>query len=285
MNQRPNPGLRHAAAAPLAGLLALAALLATVAHPAAAAVKISVQPAMTNVATGAEFDVTLHHTPAGSAFNGFVAVVGYDPAALTFVPLANTANQQGCLMTGTCSGACGNTFHRFEAAGDSLTITNHLLCNQVVITQPGTLYKLRFRASTTPQATWIRIRRATFYDAGLYVTPVGITDAQVGIGVVLDAGGAGAPAAGLRVRAEPNPSRGRLSLAIDSDRAGERRIEVYDPAGRLVRRLDGGRHGPGLSRVPWDGTDLSGARVRPGVYLVTVLAGDRVARTRIAVLE
>ena len=43
----------------------LAALLATGATPAAAAVNLAVQPAAVNVSPGAEFDLTLEITPAG----------------------------------------------------------------------------------------------------------------------------------------------------------------------------------------------------------------------------
>jgi hypothetical protein len=283
MTQRPISRLRSARAPALALLLAGAVLAAV--RPAAAGVEVAILPATSNVAPGAEFDVTIDVTQAGSAFNGFVAIVGYDTTALTIVPAANVATQQGCLMTGACSAACGNTFHRFTPAGDSLTITDHLLCDQVALTGPGTIYQLRFRASNTDQITWIRLRRATFYNAGLYVTPVATTDARVGIGTPLAVGDGPPPAPGLRVRAEPNPSRGRLALAVESDRAGELRAEIHDVAGRLVRRLDAGWREAGLARLPWDGTDLAGVRVRPGIYLVSARIGERVANARFAIVD
>lgn len=282
MTPRPIPNLRTARALAAASLLALAACAA--ARPAAAGVQVGVMPATVNVTPGAEFDVTVQVTQAGSPFNGFVAVVGYDPAALTFLPAANVATQQGCLMLGTCGGGCGNTFHRFTAAGDSLSITDHLMCDQLSLTGPGTIYKLRFRASNTAQVTWIRLRRATFYDAGLYVTPVVTADARVGIGIPLSVGDA-TPAPGLSVRAEPNPARGRVALAVESDRAGELRAEIHDVSGRLVRRLDGGWREAGAARLAWDGADAAGARVPPGVYLVTVRGGERVARSRVVLVE
>lgn len=272
-----------------AGTLALALLLMAaplaVALPAAAAVQVAILPATSNVNPGEEFDVTIAVTQAGSAFNGFVAVVGFDTTALGLVPAASVATQQGCLMTGGCSAACGSTFHRFTPAGDSLTITVHLLCDQVSLTGPGTIYKLRFKALNTTQVTWLRLRHATFYDAGLFVTPVVTTDARVGIGVPLAVEDGAPPAPGLRVRAEPNPARGRLALAIESDRAGELRAEIHDVAGRLVRRLEGGWREAGTARLAWDGADLAGARVPPGIYLVTVRAGGSVARARFAIVE
>lgn len=282
MTPRPIPNLRTARALAAVALLALAA--GPAARPASAGVEVAVLPATVNVAPGAEFDVTIQVTQAGSPFNGFVAIVGFDTTALTFVPAANVATQQGCLMLGTCGGGCGNTFHRFTAAGDSLSITDHLLCDQLALTGPGAIYKLRFRASNTAQVTWIRLRRATFYNAGLFVTPVATADARVGIGIPLAVGDA-PPPRGLAVRAEPNPARGRLALAVESEQAGELRAEIHDVTGRIVRRLHGGWRPAGAARLHWDGADVRGARVPPGVYLVTVRSGERTARARVVMIE
>ena len=263
----------------------LAALFACAGLPAAAGVQIAVLPAIQNVSPGGEFDMTLGVPVAGSGFNTFSATVTYDTTALIFMPALPTSAQQGCLMTGLCSAACGSTWHQFAAPHDSLVISNSLLCDQVSLTGPGTLYKLHFKARNVTQTTWIRIEGASFIDAGLYVTPVTTADAKVGMGIVLDAGSAPPPAAGLSVRAEPNPSRGRMAFAIESDRDGARGVEVYDLAGRLVRRLEDPRSTAGPSRMAWDGADESGVRVRPGIYLVTVRAANRVARSRFAIVE
>jgi hypothetical protein len=261
--------------------LAAATLLAAAAGPAVAGVQVAILPGTTNVAPGGEFDVTIGVTQAGSAFNAFRCTVAYDTTALTFVPATWLSQQEGSLMTG----ACGLTFHQFAASHDSLLIYDSILCDQISLTGPGTIYKLHFKAKSTPTVTWIRLLKATFLNAGLYVTPVTTADARVGIGILLDAGGPLAPARGLSVTAEPNPARGRLSLAVESDRAGSARLEVFDLAGRLVRRFEPFWREAGTSRVTWDGTDASGAHVRPGVYLVTARTDGRVARTRVAILE
>ena len=221
---------------------------------------------------------------AGSAFNGFDAVVSYDSTALTFVPLALPL-QQGCLMTGGCSAACGNTFHVFTSAADSLSITVGLLCDQITLTGPGTVYKLRFTASDSVQVTHVRLRSAAFYDAGVYVQPVNTADATIGIGVSLAAPMPGRSPAGLRLSAPPNPARGAVALAIESDAAGEQSLDVYDVTGRWVRHVDGGWQPGGARSARWDGRDAHGDPVRSGIYLVTVRLGDRAARARVVVLE
>src|SRR5258708_37707859 len=88
-------------------------LLATLAVPTAGAqgVHVSFSPPSPVVGAGSGFDVDVVLPGAGSGFNGFTALLRYDPAELTFVPTSPTSLQQGAYMTG----ACGNTFHRFAA--------------------------------------------------------------------------------------------------------------------------------------------------------------------------
>jgi flagellar hook capping protein FlgD len=261
-----------------------AAMLLCAAGPVRAGVQVGLVPAVQTVTPGSEFDIELNVTQAGSPFNGFDATVTFDPAALTFLAASPTTLQQGCLMTGACSAACGTTFHKFTAAADSQVITDILLCNQISLTGPGQIYKLHFRASNTPQVTHVRFRRKVFYNAGLYVNPVSSTDATVGIGVSLDVGDM-PPLAGLRLLAEPNPSRGAITFAVESDASGAQVLEVHDVAGRMVRRLSSGWQEGGARRVAWDGTDASGGRLPAGIYLVTLRAGSRSAHVRVALID
>lgn len=255
----------------------VACLLAT---SAAAGVKVGLTPPIQNVAPGADFDVYIDVTEAGSAFNGFDAVVSYNPAALTFLPLSPTTAQQGCLITGGCSASCGNTFHVFSAAGDSLSVSDVLLCNGVTLTGPGHLYKLRFHASNTPQITQLTIRRANFYNAGLFVNPVEKAGCWIGIGITLDVpGNVPFPAAGMRV--EPNPSRGRVLFVPEDGDTGPAEIDVLDLQGRLVRHLET----PSLAAtLAWDGLDAASQRVPPGIYLARIRRGPRVQSARIVLL-
>jgi hypothetical protein len=246
-------------------------------------VSVSLTPAGQTVTPGSEFDVDVTVTQAGAPFNGFELVVGYDPGALTFLPASPLSLQQGCLMTGTCSSACGATFHLFSAAGDSLVVSDGLLCDQLSLLGPGQVYRFHFRAATTPQVTALWLRRVEFYDAGLLVTPVTAAGCIVGIGVALDAG---APASGpsLAIRAQPNPCRGRVQLTIADAGADEPDLRVVDVFGRTVRHLPPGRGGAGVRRVEWDGRTDSGERAPAGVYLVRLAAGARVRQTRVTLL-
>ncbi len=264
--------------------VAVLAAVSLVPPAARAGVGVALSPASATVAPGSEFTIEVVVPAAGSAFNGFDAVIAYDPAALTFLPESPTTLQQGCLMTGACSAACGNTFHRFSAAGDSVAVNDVLLCNQISLTGPGTIYRLRFLASNSPQVTTLSIRRASFYNAGLFVLPVTRSGATIGIGISLDAPES-ARGAATSITAAPNPGRGPISLRIRSEFAGRQSLELMDVAGRTVRRFDASFASPGERVLEWDGRDASGAPAPAGVYLARLDAAGRVRFARILLLR
>jgi hypothetical protein len=265
-------------------LAALLSVLVGVAPAHAGGVAVALGNSAVIVAPGASFDLDVLVTDSNAPFNGFDAVVTYDPAALTFVPATPVSLQQGCLMTGVCSGACGTTFHSFSAAGDSLKISDVLLCDQTQVTGPGQVYRLHFVASPTQQTTHVRFRRAGFYDAGIRITPVTTTDADV---IISDGVGVGdAPAvAALTLRASPEPARGPVRFAVAAPASGSQTLELHDIAGRRVRLLSSGWQPAGGHTVTWDGRDDAGLPLPPGIYLATLRSGATIARTRVTLLR
>ena len=139
----------------VAGLLALAA--AAWAGAAGAGVTVSLSPAAQTVAPGAEFDVLVDVT-AGSPFNAFDLLVGYDPGLLTPVPLAPLSGQIGPLP----KNACAMPFHRFHGSAGADTANYSMLCAGVSVSGPGTIYKLRFRAAATGEPDSSRPSQATW---------------------------------------------------------------------------------------------------------------------------
>lgn len=257
--------------------LALAALAA---GPAGAGVRFAASPETLVVSPGATFTIQLRVPVAGSAFNGYDAIVEYDPAKLTFLPTSPISLQQGPDMTGVC----GNTFHLFNAAGDSLSISHVLLCANQSLTGPAWLYTLRFRAPLTPGATTVKLRRVQFYYGGLFVNPAVTSDAVVVWGGTLDVPAAPlAPRPSIGVRS--NPSGGEQQLELASPFEGEQSLVIYDAAGRTVRRLARGRFPAGSRVVTWDGRDDAGLAVPPGLYLAHYLVAGRTARASLVRLR
>jgi len=87
----------------------------------------------------------------------------------------------------------------------------------------------------------------------------------------------------LQIRLSPNPATQTglgIQLRLSGD-ASAYRGEVYDLAGRRLRRFEASANG----QVIWDGRDESGALVRPGIYLVRAEAGGRAAVARVALIH
>jgi len=256
-------------------------LLAAPAPMRAAGVTVALVPSSSTVAPGAEFDVYMQATLAGDLFNGFDAVVRWDPAALTFLPLSPLSLQEGSYM----KGACGNTFHDFRQGAMTDTIADVLMCSGIFLPGPGQLYRLHFRASNTPQATSVRFDTTTFYRAGVYVWPVHTTNAIIGIGMPAPVGVNDPPVPCLALSVAPNPGRGAaLRFVLEADRPGLQRLTVHDVQGRTVVRLVDGWYSAGTRVVTWEGRDRAGARLPAGIYLVTLEAAGKIASTRATLL-
>ncbi len=261
-------------------LLALG--LSAAAYRADAAVQLSITPNITSVLINTEFDVTLTIPTTGSTFNGFSVVLSYDPTALTLMPQAPSVLQEGCLMSGGCSAACGNTFHQFVAASDSIVVNDYLFCNQTAITGPGALYKLHFKAGANARATTITVRRVSFYNAGVLVAPVNVSNMTINIASSLAVGDG--PGGTHALRVEPNPSFGRMQLVVDDGTTGLTEADILDLQGRVVRHLGPVWLGT-RGHLDWDGTDASGARVAGGVYLARTKRGAKTETSRFTVLR
>lgn len=254
------------------------ALLAAVLLPAPAraqGVNVILNPAYQKIAPGGTFEVDVYVPQAGSAFNAYDAVVGWNPAAVKFVGLVPRSQQEGSLMTG----ACGNTFAVFNAYTDSATISHSLLCNNTSLTGPGQLYRLVFQGLGVSQHTSIQFRRAAFYNAGLRVTPVTVAGADVQIGDVV--GVADGQLRAPHVWAGPNPARGEVRVRAQAPAGEAATLAVRDVTGRLVRRLFTGADLSGERALTWDGNDAAGRRVPSGTYWIVLDAAGRTARARV----
>ena len=115
--------------------------------------------------------------------------------------------------------------------------------------------------------------------------PVTYAPAQIGIGMPVTAVDPPASAAGLRLSASPNPARGSVTLALASEQPGAQELTVRDVQGRSVRVLVRSWQAAGSRQLAWDGTDDSGSRVAPGVYLVTLRVGNQHTQSHVTLLQ
>ena len=89
----------------------------------------------------------------------------------------------------------------------------------------------------------------------------------------------------LALSASPNPFNAACKFEIEIDEPGNIDLKIYDISGREVAALADGYVAPGFYSVVWDGTSDNGARAASGIYFAVLRCGDRVARTRIALLK
>jgi hypothetical protein len=88
-----------------------------------------------------------------------------------------------------------------------------------------------------------------------------------------------APHALLLGAAYPNPTRAGAVMSLELPKRSAVRLVVHDVSGRLVRIVEDGTREAGVHTLVWDGQGASGARVRPGRYLLRVdAAGTRLTR-------
>lgn len=87
------------------------------------------------------------------------------------------------------------------------------------------------------------------------------------------------------IRVTPNPLTTRTEIAFDVERAGSLDVQVFDVAGRRVRRFGGGVVDAGPARLTWDGRDDSGRTLPAGVYFVKVQSGESTFTSRLALVR
>ena len=98
---------------------------------------------------------------------------------------------------------------------------------------------------------------------------------------VEDAGtGANLPATWALSRAYPNPFNGATAFQLAVPEPTQCVVEVVDLRGRVVRTLFRGRLAPGAHTLRWDGRTDASLPASSGLYLLRVVAGDRVLGVR-----
>jgi len=84
----------------------------------------------------------------------------------------------------------------------------------------------------------------------------------------------------------PNPFTEATTLYYETAQAGRIGVDVFNAAGRLVRRLqEPGLRAHGLHRLRWDGRDDAGSPVPAGVYLVRAGAAEASKTRSVVVLR
>jgi hypothetical protein len=83
----------------------------------------------------------------------------------------------------------------------------------------------------------------------------------------------------------PNPFSRTTEIRYDiPPHGGNVSLRIYDVRGRLIRDLVRGTPASGTQRTLWNGTDDSGRRVGPGLYLLSFVAPGRESTRKLVLL-
>ena len=89
-----------------------------------------------------------------------------------------------------------------------------------------------------------------------------------------------------RMTAAPNPFSARTFFEFTTPRSGRAELNLYDPSGRLVRRVFDASGEAGLHRAEWDGRDDAGRMLPPGPYFYGLkLDGEFVGARKLMLLR
>jgi hypothetical protein len=255
---------------------------------ARAQIHVSFSPSDTTVTQGSDFWITINATSASAGYDGFDSELDYNTSALKFISTDPQAAVLGCLFSGGCADAlgnraCGQNVVFLTPSADSVYACAVLNCgSNVWVTAPGSVFRLHFLATGASPATQIHFRNVRFSTASTIIAGSYSVTPTIHINGTTDVG---PTASGLRLSSSPNPASRAVSFAITSDNSGDQELSVHDIQGRAVRVLARGWQPAGSRVQTWDGTDESGQRVRPGVYLVTFRMGTRRILDRVTILE
>jgi hypothetical protein len=85
----------------------------------------------------------------------------------------------------------------------------------------------------------------------------------------------------VRMTAFPNPFHSELTIRFDLPQSAETSLRIFNLQGQLVNQLQDGPLEAGDHQSSWDGTDMRGAPLPSGLYLLQLRIGDEVLNRKV----
>jgi hypothetical protein len=83
----------------------------------------------------------------------------------------------------------------------------------------------------------------------------------------------------------PNPFKDLTSVILEIQDENLVKVKVYDNTGRLVKSLADDHLLPDTYRLTWDGTDLHGKKLNPGVYFIIAETTGNTITKKVIILQ
>ena len=127
---------------------------------------------------------------------------------------------------------------------------------------------------------WLHISRAAgVSDVQRYDLTLDIEAAATAVPV------GGQPLAGLGLGVYPNPFNPETTVQFYVGDPGLVSLEIFDIAGRLVRRIEAQAQAAVWMEVVWNGQDDRGRKSPSGIYFMRALVGNRNETVRAVLLK
>jgi Cohesin domain/FlgD Ig-like domain len=317
MTKRHIPAITSRWLIKIATALVLIAPFATT-QSALADINVAIAPDTTCTSQNDLFTVAINLTETASPFHGYETVLRYDPALIEYVSIAESP-----LMTNLCFNTwwfheagdstifishvvlCGGDAIR--GPGDLSTVTFRALSAEATgdITFDYIEFYLAGELVTpvtaTPGAFIIRENcesACCFSDASCLVLDRQDCDNAAGHWIASIPACDPNPCLYMDVTDPPSPEMDPIGLSFHQcpafhsatlefmlSKPGFLQIDVFDPAGRLVRDLYEGYKPAGIGLIHWDGTSNSGSPVGGGIYLFRLTREKQVATGRLIMIQ
>jgi len=269
--------MRHVA---FAAVVCIGLGLSLVTTPVSAGASVSVSPESTLVEPGDTFSVFLWKDSVDVTFDGYEAVVTYDPAVIRYLG----ATEESVMVD-----SCWNRWWVVTPSSGSIFISHVLMCGGITVEGPGALSALTFEA-ISEGSTAISVDYFWFTLSGIWIKDVDWHDGIIDVG---DLSGVGkGPEDGeftLSVMARPNPAR-EFDITIQGAPPSgtgsiPSQLEIYDVQGRVVASPRLTAADPNRWSYEWNGTGENGSRLAGGVYFARIAMPGFSACRRIVLLR
>ncbi len=94
-------------------------------------------------------------------------------------------------------------------------------------------------------------------------------------------GGIGAPNTAALAAIRPNPAQGHVEMELVLPSASHVRVMVHDALGREMGVITDAHYGAATHTLRWNGREMNGARVAPGIYFLHLSSGSNISVERV----
>jgi hypothetical protein len=254
-------------------------VLAAPGRAPAQTVSVWMEPAESRIAPGESCTLYVHVDDVVDSLSCSWCSLGFDSTVVSCV-----SSRQGELYD---EASFPTFFDPDVPSADTISVTACVLGYRSYIIAPGSLFEIVFEA-LGPGITFVEIGSVSVFDIDR-----NDLDEEIGqtakIIVTTQTGCTVPPAERGRLSSYPNPFNPATTIVLELPPGGgggrTTEIDIFDAAGRTVRRLFNGPACGGRSEYRWDGTDDGGSAVSSGLYMAVAKTGSLRLRRKLVLIR